>query len=121
MVYDPKFDETFTGVNPWAQKIMERQVSVKPVIFYNGKSIRDYEQIALQEAQKTIKQGTGVWTGPSEPDCVWSWVKGQLQEVEKRLNVGTDKSVSVDEVHRIVRQVRCVYGCSSLSLLLESN
>ena len=106
MVYDPKFDETFIGVNPWAQKILKRQVSVKPVIYYNGKSIREYEQIALQEAQKEkMKQCAGVWTGPSDPDSVWSWVQFQLKGVEKRLNVGTVKSVSVDEVHRIVRQV----------------
>jgi hypothetical protein len=85
---------SFAGLNSWARAIKKRDVSVKPVIFYQGMSLRQYEEAAAAAAALSTEN----WRGPSDPDGTREWVKVKLAGVRKGL------PTSEDEVRRIVRQ-----------------
>ena len=87
-------EQRFRSLASWAFAIKQRTVSVKPVVFYNKKSLRQYEVEAAQAAVQLAVE----WLGPSDPDGVVKFRQGLQTGVEQNLQV------SPDEIQRIVRQ-----------------
>jgi hypothetical protein len=52
MVRDANSGKIYPSLSQWAKAVKGRQVSVKPVIFYNNLSLREYEEIAPKEVEE---------------------------------------------------------------------
>eukprot|EP00961_Rhodomonas_salina_P146611 1974018-Rhodomonas_salina.1 len=88
----------FASLSAWAFACKGRAVSVKPVVFYRNKSLRQYETEAVAEAIKAVREKGEAWGGPTDPQGVVAWREGLMEAVRGKMSVGED------EVERIVRQ-----------------
>ena len=87
----------FPSLASWAFTIKGRAVSVKPVVYYKNKHLRQHENEAASAALNGAAHGVA-WDGPTSPAGVVAW--------REALSAGVRDSlmVSEDEVLRIVRQ-----------------
>jgi hypothetical protein len=117
------FDEAvwphkFDSLAQWAKAIKKRTVSVKPVIFFQGRSLREYENGAglgaagdrspvtikavSKKSGKHVSESTGKtkkeksWRGPQDPQGVDLWVALKISDL--------GDGVSGDGARKIVRK-----------------